>query len=224
MKRLNNNGAATGLVLILVVTGFLFFVSLWFGLWAFTSREDFKNNVDKKVAAAVSVAQKQTASEKDNEFVEKEKQPLKSYQAPEAYGSLTFSYPKTWSSLIDESGGTGIPVNGYFYPNFIPGLGSAASLSVSYALRVQVSSTTYAAAVKAFDPQATSGQVKVIPFKPDKVAGVVGVRIDGTIVVGKQGAMVILPLRDKSIQVWTESNQFVPDFNGNILPSLTYSP
>jgi hypothetical protein len=225
MKRLDSNGAATGLLVMLIVMALLFFGALGFGLWAFTSRQDYKSNSDKKSAAAVAIAQKETATAKDNEFVEKEKSPLKKYAAPEAYGSLSLNYPKTWSALINESGQGTNPVDGFFYPNFIPGSGgNAASTTASYALRISVTSTSYDTIVKTFDGPAASGLAKVTSFKPDKVAGVAGVRVDGAIYPNKQGALVILPLRDKTIEVWTESTTFLNDFNTIILPSLTFVP
>jgi hypothetical protein len=53
---------------------------------------------------------------------------------------------------------------------------------------------------------------------------VTGVRVDGQIADNIQGSMIILPLRDKTQEIWTESNSFLPDFNNNILPNLTFSP
>lgn len=223
MKRLNNVGSGAPF-LLLVVMSLLFLASTAFGIWAFASREDFKKNTDKKIEAAVEVAKKQTASEKDNEFVEKEKQPLKSYMAPEAYGSLSFSYPKTWSALVSETSEGNAPVDGYFYPNFIPGAPTTNSSKVAYALRALITATTYDTVAKTFNTAATAGKVKISPFAAEKVPSVVGLRVDGEVVQGKQGAMVIFPLRDKTIEVWTESAEFAQDFNKSILPTLSFIP
>lgn len=225
MKRfigLNQKGAALGGLLLVVMVLLLMF-SAGFGLWAFISREDYRNNVDKKVAAAVEVAKKEASDQKEVEFLEREKQPFKTYTGPAAYGSLTFQFPKTWSGLVTESAKTGdkTPVDGYFTPGFLPGVGLS---TTAYALRVQVNATAYDQVLGSFSGATTSGKVKVVPYKPDKVAGALGVRIDGEILNGKQGSMIVLPLRDKTIQIWTESNQFLGDFNNSVLPSLSFVP
>jgi hypothetical protein len=36
--------------------------------------------------------------------------------------------------------------------------------------------------------------------------------------------MVVLPLRDKTLQLWTEGTQFENDFNNNILANFSFSP
>lgn len=222
VERLNQNGAALG-GLLLIVMVVLLMLTAGFGLWAYAGREDYKNNADKKIAAAVEVAKKEASDQKDLEFLEKEKQPFKTYTGPAAYGSLTFQFPKTWSGLVTESAKTGdkTPVDGYFTPGFLPGIGLA---TTAYALRVQINSVAYEQVLSAFNGPATSGKVKVTPYKPDKVTGALGVKIDGEIINGKQGSMVVLPLRDKTIQIWTESDQFVGDFNNSILPSLSFVP
>lgn len=74
MKRLNDKGAINGLVLTESLTTLLLIGALGFGLWAFLGLQDYRNNTDKKIAAAVAVAKQTTASEKDNEFAKKEKE------------------------------------------------------------------------------------------------------------------------------------------------------
>ena len=102
----------------------------------------------------------------------------------------------------------------------MPGLQS----DLPVALRFTVSGTNYSSIVKTFDSQVKAGKVKVTPYKADKVPNVIGVRLDGEITKDKQGSMIIVPLRDKTLQVWTESPQFVPDFNTIILPNLVFVP
>ncbi len=191
-----------------------------FGIWAYSGRQDYKTNVDKKVATAVEIAKRQTSTAKDNEFVQREKQPLKSYKGPEAYGSITVKYPKTWSAYVIDSGNSTNLVDGYFNPGFVPGVQN----SSVYALRIQVVPGSYATELDRFESQTKSGKVKVAPFKFPKVSSIVGARINGEIIIGKQGSMVMVPLRDKTLKVYTEASQFVDDFNKLILPNLKFSP
>ncbi|MCW1908756.1 MAG: hypothetical protein KIH63_005450 [Candidatus Saccharibacteria bacterium] len=222
MKRLNNQGAAfTGL--IIGTLGLFLIGSIGFGLWAYIGREDFKKNSDAKAAQAVEVAKIQLAQEKDAEFAEREKSPLKTYTSPAAQGSISFTFPKTWSGLVSESSQSGDPkpLDGYFYPNYLP---SVTSTTIAYALRLELLTQAYDQVLSPFNNQASSGTVRVTAFRPDKVPSVVGVKIEGTLPNNKQGIMLVLPLRDKTIKLWTESTDFSADFNNSVIPSLSFVP
>ncbi|MDB5163711.1 MAG: exported protein of unknown function [Candidatus Saccharibacteria bacterium] len=208
------------LAVLLVLFILLFLGAGGFGIWAYQGKQDYKNNVMPKINAAVAIAKKETETAKDNEFQEKEKYPLRSYAGPGAYGAPTVSYPKTWSAYVNESGNGSAPVDAYFHPSFVP----AASLSVSYAIRLQVIPTAYDQVLKQFDSYVKLGTVKVTPYSFPKVSSIVGARLDGEIISKKSGSMVIIPLRDKTLKIWTESPQFVPDFNNIILPNFSFIP
>jgi hypothetical protein len=38
------------------------------------------------------------------------------------------------------------------------------------------------------------------------------------------GTMVLLPMRDKTLEIWTEAPAYLADFNTYILPNITFSP
>ncbi len=220
MKRLHSDEQGMNALIIPLILSVLFFLgALGFGLWAYNSRQDYKNNTDQKVSAAVDVAQKQTASQKDTEFIEREKEPLKEYKGPEAYGAVDIRYPKTWSGYVAESGAN-LPVDGYFYPNFVPGIQS----DTNFALRLQVTSRKFSEELKSFDSAVRSGKVKAQPYQPKNVSGVVGERLDGEIAHGKQGIAILIPVRDKTIKIWTEATQYEKDLLNNVLPNLNFTP
>ena len=220
MKRLDQRGAIDSWLIAFIVTLLITLIALGFGLWAFSGRQEYKNKVDEKVAIAVADAETANSLKKDTEFAEKEKNPLRTYTGPATYGSLSISYPKTWSAYVDETAKSNLPLSGVLNPSFVPGLQS----NLPVALRFTVSSSNYPSVVKTFDSLVKAGKIKVTPYKADKVPNVIGVRLDGEILTGKQGSMIVVPLRDKTLQVWTESPQFVPDFNTIILPNLVFVP
>lgn len=208
-------------IVLITLLSLLFLGAAGFGMWAFTSRQDYKNNTDKKIAAAADIAKKQEATTKDNEFVEKEKLPLKHYSGPSAYGSIDIQYPKTWSAYVVETTQSGTPVEGYFHPGFVP---STTAITSNFALRLEVTSTPYDQELKKYDSQVKINKVKITPYKSVKVPSVSGVRIDGAVVPNKQGSMIMLPMRDKTLKIWTEASDFVGDFTNNILPNFTFVP
>lgn len=218
--RLNQRGSVDSWMIAFIFTLLVFLAAAGFGIWAYTGKQDYKNNFDAKVVIAVDKAVTQNAAKLEAQFLEREKEPLRVYPGPESYGSLAVSYPKTWSAYVDDSGKGSAPVDGSFNPNYVPGLNSGSGV----ALRVQVLNTKYAQNIKTFDSLIKTGKVKASPYALPKVPGTVGLRFDGEVKTGKQGSLVILPLRDKTITVWTEASQFVPDFNTIILPNLTFEP
>ncbi len=193
--------------------------ALGFGGWAFTSRQDYKNNVDAKIKTAVAANAKVVQAQDAAEYAEAAKSPLKTYTGPEAYGSVSLQYPKTWSGYVVTAAGQ--PLDAYFNPDVVPSVADQKSV---FALRVQVVATSYSQTLAQYQSLQKQGKVTVAPYALPKVAGTVGVRIDGQITSTKQGSVVVLPVRDKTLKLWIESNQFVADFNQIILPNVSFSP
>lgn len=209
------------LLIPLIISVALLLGSIGFGAWAYMGMQDYKTNVQPKIDKAVAIAKQETETTKDKEFVEKEKNPLKTYQAGQTAGNLLIKYPKTWSAYIDEANKGSSIVNAYFHPNYVPPSDSG----TDFALRVQVISQTYDQVLKQYEGKSRSGKVKISAYKAPKLAeGAVGSRIDGEINAGQQDSMVLFPLRDKTIIISTESAQFLNDFNTIVLANLTFTP
>lgn len=218
MRKLNQSGSLlVPFVLVLV----LLIASIGFGAWAFTNMQDYKNNSDKKSAVAAAAAADAKAKEKDAAFAEAEKSPVKNYKGPETYGGISFDYPKTWSAYVSETGKSNSPIDGYFQRNYVPDISS----DIAFALRIQVVNTGYEQVLKTFDNPVKTGKAKVSAYRAPKVDSVLGSMVEGELVSGKkQGTMVILPLRDKTLKIWTEGSESLGDFNNTILASMTFAP
>ncbi len=215
MHKLDQQGS---LLIPLVLVGTLLLFAIGFGAWAFTGRQDYKNNVDAKIVEAVEASDEKLSIEKEAEFAEREKDPNKSYQGPATYGSLLITYPKTWSAYIVEKSSGTTALDGYLHPNFIPDISS----DHSFALRFEVLNTSYDQVIKQFDSKVRTGKVTVVAYRAPKVQEALGARISGEIDTKKQGIMVLLPVRDKTIRIWTEGEDFKGDFD-RILEQLTFN-
>lgn len=201
---------------------FLFFVAaVGFGFWAFSERQDYKENSDKKVAIAVVQAQKDTQAADAKQYAEEAKKPYDTYIGPSAFGAINLKYPKTWSAYVVESGDSGNPVDGFFHPNFVP---STNTQNNAFALRVQVTSQSYDNVLQQYSGRVDAKQMTVQPYSLPKVPSIVGSRLEGQITEEKQGVMIVLPLRNMTLKVWTESNNFKADFDNIILPNFTFQP
>ena len=220
MFRSNEHGTINVLVVPLALLVLLFLGAMAFGYWAYGGRQDYKNNVDQKIAVAVDKAKQDEDKKKDAEFAEEAKQPLKTYTGPEAFGAVKVSFPKTWSAYVDETSGS-YGIDGFFNPNTVP---SIISQSSTFALRVQVVNQSYSNQLSGYQGFAKGGKGTITAYSLPKLPSVVGIRLDGEVVSQKVGSMIVLPLRDKTLKIWTEAPAFVPDFNNNILPNLTFSP
>ena len=221
MIKHDQNGTINVLLIPLLVAVLLLIGAIVFGSWAFSGRQDYKNNVDQKISAAVDSATKREDAVKDAQFAEASKLPLKVYSGPETYGSILLSYPRTWSGYVNNIDGSSSPIDAYFQPDVVPPTQSETS---TFALRVKVLASSYASTVSSFSGQVQQNTVTVTPYALAKVPSVVGVRVDGQIEPNKNGSMVILPVRDKTLEIYTESNQFLGDFNNSILPNFSFSP
>jgi hypothetical protein len=221
MKKVaGERGAVSALLVSVVLISILFIIAASFAVWAFGGRQDYKNNVDSKVATAV-IANTKTVQTKDAlDYAEAAKSPLKTYVGPDAYGSVHISYPKTWSAYLGTSSPT-TPLDAYFNPDVVPATDDQTS---TYALRVQVVQSTYDKEVASYSDSIQKGQATAKPFSLSKVPSVVGTRVDGQIDTDTQGSIVLLPLRDKTLEIWTENSSEVADFNTYILPNITFSP
>lgn len=208
----------------MIALSVLLLASIGFGVWAFMGMQDYKNNSDQKSAAAVAVALEEQKTKLDGEYAEKSKQPFETYTGKSEAGSVTFNYPRTWSAYVVEQS-EGQQVNGYLHPGFVPATNNS---SLAFALRVEVIDQDYPSVVKQFESSVKSGKVTLAPFSAAKVPAGLGSIITGQILPSRTnvvGTLVVLPIRDKTLKLWTESNSaFGADFTNTVLPSLSYIP
>ncbi len=210
------------LLLPVVVLAVLFVAAASFAVWAFAGRADYKNHSDAKVNAAVADNTKTVQTADAVKYAEEAKSPLTVYAGSDAYGGIKVSYPKTWSAYVDTSG-SGTPLNAYFHADYVPSVNS----KQTYQLRVQVTSQSYDRELSKYNTYVTRGVATAAPYALPKVPSITGTRLSGAIFTGQNaapGTMVLLPMRDKTLEVWTESNDFLNDFNTYVLPNLTFSP
>lgn len=216
----NQRGSINVLLIPLILVTILALGASGFGLWAFSDRQVYKNDTDKIVATQVEIAKKEVATTKDNEFAEREKQPLKTYQGPSSFGSLIIKYPKTWSGFVNDDGKSGSPIDGYFHPTTVPGFASG----TAYALRAQVLEKSFSDVVRSYDSKVKNGKMRSSAYSNKNIPGIVGVRVEGEVSSKQQAIIILMPLRDKTVLLMTQSDQFYKDFEDNILPNFSFTP
>lgn len=218
MKIRTQSGEINVLLIPFILVIIFFFGASGFGFWAYSGRENYKNNVDQQISLAVAAANQTLTTKLNAQFAQQEKYPLQTWTGPEAFGTLKVTYPKTWSGYVPVEDSSGTPVQGYFFPGVVP---DVTNPSNNYALQVQVLEQTYDTVLQAFQGQTG---ITVTPYSLPKVPSVVGVKISGAILPNQVGTMIVLPVRDQTLEIWTESNAYESDFNNIVLPNLTFSP
>ena len=221
MSNHNQHGQINVLLIPLITAIVFLLVAIGFGGWAYSSRQDYKVNSDKKVAVAVAAAKEAESTAKDTAFAEELKKPLATYSGPSTFGSLVVKYPKNWSAYIDDVGQGNVPINAYFYPQIIPSLTAS---TTTFALRFQVVTDSYASIVAAYGQDAKQGKVTITPYNLPQVSTVIGVKIDGALSQSIKGTMIVLPVRDSTLKIWTENSLFADDFANLVLPNFEFSP
>ncbi len=219
----SQNGSIASLAIILVL-GIGLLATGGFGFWAYSQGQDYKNNYTAKAKIDVDKALAAQKADLQKQFDEQSKSPVKTYKGPVTYGSVAFDYPRTWSAYIDEANSS-TPIDGYFHPDIVP---ATKSDGAPMSLRVQLMSQDYASVVRQYSSQTKDGSLTAAAYTPpkmkDKANVSPGVRLDGLIDKDTNGALVILQVRDKTLKIWTESKDYLADFNDVVMPSLSFSP
>jgi len=212
-----------GKVVIIVVLGVLLIASLIFGGWAYKKMGDYKNISDAKIAAASAQAVKAQSQQLQDNF---DKHNVKAYRGSVTFGSVSFNYPKTWSAYVDSSSSTE-PINGYYFPDVVPTVDG----NTAFALRVELVDTDYSQVLQQFSSSIGEGTLTSRAYIPPKMKNVPNAT-PGSYMTGQinqsnddqRGAMVVIKVRDKTLEIYTESSSYLNDFNNIVLASLKFVP
>ena len=222
-KTWGEQGAVNVLLIPVILLAVLFIGSAAFGFWAFGGRQDYKNNSDQKVAVASDIVKKSVQAQDAKLYAEQAKQPLTMYIGPDSYGSVRVVYPKTWSTYVDLQNSSA-PLDAYFHTGYVPAITTQGS---TYNLHVQVMAQNYSSVLTQYSSVITSGDVQAIPYALPKVPSVTGTQLVGKVFLDDptgSGEIILLPLRDKTLAISTQSPSYFADFKTYILPNLTFSP
>lgn len=211
------SGMTHPLLVVTVVLAFLTVGLGGFSVWAFVNYQDYKNNADTKIADAVAAAKQMQTDADQATFAEQEKQPTRQLVGPADLGKVTVSYPKTWSVYVDKDGtGNNAVYEAYFYPSTVPPLSS----DTPYALRISITGGKYETVLATFSERLKTGKLVAAPVT---ISGVDGMRLDGAFSDKVRGSMVLLKIRDKTLQVYTEADMFKSDFDNYIVKTLEFN-
>lgn len=212
-KKLDQTGILNPLVIPLIVAGIVLVIASVMAVVYYGKFVDQRDNNQPVIDSAVKDAQDAEKTKLEADFAAREKLPNKVYISPSALGTVNITYPKTWSSYVINT--TGTDMEFYAHPNYVP------SANTNYALRMSVVNQPFSSQIKTYDPQVKRGDLKASSVQ---ISGVQGSRLDGFLKPSQEGSMVLFPLRDKTLKVWTENTDFRGDFDNIVLKNLTFVP
>lgn len=202
---------------LIAIIGLSVFAVAFAGLsiWAFVNYMDQKNNVDSKVAIAVAEAEKKLGDDLEAKFIEREKEPLKSFTGPADYGTLGLKYPKTWSLYVSNDGTKGTGYEAFLNPGAVPSVSAATS---RYALHVAIVNDSYEDVLSDYENLVKKGELKSSAVKAN---GKNGTRLDGNFSKDIRGAAVVFKIRDKTAIIQTDADTFKADFEA-LIQTITF--
>lgn len=199
-------GAVSGMLISVIALAVLVLGLGSFSIWAFVAYSDAQDNVDSKIAIAVAEAKEKKGEEDEAKFAEREKQPNRTFKAPDDYCGLTFQYPKTWSTYESEQVTNGGDFKAYLHPDVVPPI----SANEQFALRVVIEQKDWEQVIDQYKGLVTKGDLKQSTTSSE---GNQGARITGNFSKNIRGDAVIYRCRDKTITIRTDADAFKTDFD-----------
>ncbi len=213
----DQRGISNSLTIPLIGIGVLAFGLLASTIYLFTELDGAKNKRDEFATAQVEKASDSFEKDIEAKYFQKEKEPFLDFDGPDLLGGITFKYPKTWSVMVNQEVSSNQQIDAYLHPGMIR---FDEESSRSYALRLQLLTQTYSEVLGSYISLVQEGKLK---SKAVVFNGTEGVRLDGQLSAEDRGSMVVLPIRDKTMLFWTESPDFIDDYN-TMLETFLFNP
>lgn len=203
---------------LIAIIGLLVVVVGMAGLsaWLYLQYDDQKTNVDGKVNVAVAEAKKEQADWYEQEFEKRENVVDQEFAGPEDYGRLSFKYPKKWSVYVGNDGATGGRYLAYLHPTVVPPTNST---DARFALRVTIEDKAYDQVLNSYRNLIQKGDLKSNPITVNEHDGT---RLDGNFSKDIRGAVVLFKVRDKTITVQTDADNFKTVFE-DIIKTIDFN-
>lgn len=206
----NKKASATLIeTIILIIVCLIAAGAVIFAVSYFTKYHNLQSNYNVEKESAVAEAVKARADADEAAFLEREKEPYNEWSGPSDYGSLSFKYPKTWSTYLDKDGSNGSDYSVYFAPSVVNNIND---LSSRYALRFKIYNMQYSEYVGNLEQDVESGKLSASTFN-EQDGQLTGIRYEGEIDTDTVGIKVVIKVNDKTAVFRTDSENYRADFD-----------
>lgn len=208
----NRSRIVETIILVVVSLVAILFIGLF--IWKYLEWDTVKTDINGQIDAAVAVAVSENTTKLENEFIEREKYPYKTFSGPADYGSLSFEFPKTWNVYIAKDASNGGDFEAYLNPGEV----QPVSASTINAMRVTIRDTAYDTVVRTYDNYVRSGRLTVATRNVGStIANVYTGELNNNI----RGVVALFKLRDKTVVLQTDAELFTEEFY-KVLDSVTF--
>lgn len=228
MKRLGKKAVVNQLAsdrgainVFLFTTIFFVLATIGIGYWGYTQMQQATAAKQSRTDYAKQVSDKAVADQKNKDAADKAealKQPFSTFATPAVFGSVTFQYPRTWSQFVQSNSNGSFAA--YFYPLSVPPI----STNTAYALRVVVTSQTYAQVLQQSQGQVQEGELTAATLNTGIDSAAKGTLLQGQFSQTINGSEAIFPILNGNytLEIFTDDQNFTDDFTNTVLPSLKY--
>lgn len=185
-------------------------------VWAYSQMTYYRDNSAEIAAQAVEAGKAEQYIADEEIFNEKMKEPYSEFVGPADFGSISFSYPRTWSAYNVQNNSNGYEV--IFYPGVIPVIDS----DTPVALRIEVISKNYEDELSSYERYVENGELTASPITVSD--GQEGVIFNGNLSDDFESSFVVLKLRDKTLIIQTDTDKYLGDFDDIILATFKFVP
>lgn len=211
----------TTLIFIIIIVFLAILMVTFFGLflWKMLDYNDISSDVNGRVEIAVAAAKDEQAVKDEQEFLEREKYPLRDFSGPADYGQLSFKYPKTWSLYVASDASNGGNFEAYFNPIQV----DAISSNTINALRVSILTTNFESVTAQYEGHLNDSEGNFRMESITLTAGVPANLYSGKIPNSElNGYILVFKIRDKTVVMQTDSVNFLNDFN-QVMDSIRFN-
>lgn len=191
--------------IILIVISLIAVTFIGLFIWKYLEWDSVKTDVDGQINAAIAVAVSKNTTTLENEFVEREKYPYKSFMGPADYGSVSFEYPKTWNLYVAKDASNGGNYEAYFNPGEV----LPVSATTINALRFTIQDKAFDTVAKTYESSVKSGKLAMVTRN---IGGAVANVYEGDITNNIRGIVTIFKVRDKTVVIQTDSELFKDEY------------
>lgn len=200
--------------IILVVVSLIAVIFIGLFIWKYLDWDTVKTDVDGQIDAAVAMAVSENTTKLENEFIEREKYPYKTFMGPADYGSLSFEYPKTWNVYVSRDASSGGDFEAYLNPGEV----QPVSPTTINSLRVIIRDQAFDNVTRTYDNLVRNGRVSVVSRN---VGSTVANVYTGELPSNIQGIVCAFKLRDKTVLIQTDAMIFTDEYY-RLLDTVTF--
>lgn len=203
--------------LILIIAGVVLFI-LFIVVIVLVSQNNAKQaKIDSTYNNGFQDGSSQQKTKDQNQFAQDTIKDTRTYESPADYGSFVLTLPKSYSLWVNPQA-NGV-INGVSNPNAVDGKADV------QAFRFEQTTTPFSSTKQRYDAF-TKDKKNNVRVEEVTVSGIKGYKYTGLIdkKTNIEGTYIILPIRDKSLVLQTDSNKDYLDAFNSIIGQIKLNP